>query len=194
MTIADRVTQASERMVKGDHEGALFQICSALEATAAREYGRAGRGAYKQFIHENLELITRIGFRCRIANLNFGIDLNRFRPTDDQLTPEGPDGSFTIEQILYHVVRCDLYHNAGLPPHIEFGPEPVIRCDVDKVFIAGSIVNGLILSVVASPANVGHAMTDDFWFDFTEGVKLRLNKFWGKRDALRSLIAAFDAA
>lgn len=193
MTIAKRVTEATERMQKGDYEGALFQICSALEATAKSEYGQSGRAIYKRFIHENLELITRVGFRQRISNLTFGIDLNKFRSADDQIEPDGPGGNFTIEQILYHLVRCDLYHNAGLPPHIEFSSQPMIKCQPEMVSIPGSIVNGLILAVVASPANAGMTLPVNFEFDFTEGVKIRLSSICGKRETLKRMIDAIDS-
>lgn len=191
MTIAHRVTQASERVLQHDYEGALFQICSAIEATASSEYGQSGRGAYMRLIRENLELITRVAFRHHFANMSFGMDLNRFRPSDDQLKPNS-DGSFSIEQILYHVVRCDLYHNAGLPEHIEFCPGTIMSCEVDKIRIPGSIVNGLVVAVVASPANVGQVISDDLMFDFLVGVKICLNKFWGKRDALRAMLTIVD--
>ncbi len=43
MSIGKRVAEAVEKMANDDPEGALFQICSALDKTAKEEYLKGGR-------------------------------------------------------------------------------------------------------------------------------------------------------
>jgi hypothetical protein len=71
MSVGSKVAEAIEKMAVSDYEEALFQICSAIDATATAEAGKRGRGSYKDFIHDNLTLITKIGFDRRIQNMNF---------------------------------------------------------------------------------------------------------------------------
>jgi hypothetical protein len=42
MSIGKRVSDAIDKMEASDPEGALFAICAALEATAAKESGQKG--------------------------------------------------------------------------------------------------------------------------------------------------------
>ena len=108
MSIGKRVAEAVEKMDAGDPEGALFQISSAIDATAKREFSKAGRRSYKDFVHDNLALITDITFQgTRILNLHFAFD-------HPQIAKDS-SGTCTIQDILYHAVRCGLYHDSALP-------------------------------------------------------------------------------
>jgi hypothetical protein len=75
MSIGRRVFDAIERMDRQNYEGALNDICGAIEDTAAREYGRGGQSVFKRFLHDNMLLITRTaGLGGGILNLNLGYE------------------------------------------------------------------------------------------------------------------------
>lgn len=112
VSIAKRVAEAVEKMAQDDVEGALLPISAAIDATATKHFNRGGRDSYKRFLHENLGLITKIAFGPSVLNINLKYD----HPDIET----GPDGLCTIEQILYHVIRCGLAHNADLPSTLKF--------------------------------------------------------------------------
>ena len=74
--LAKRLIEAAEALfVKKDAEAALLPLSAAIDCVAQNIYGRAGRAAYKNFIHERMELITRVAFNgMGIFNLNLAID------------------------------------------------------------------------------------------------------------------------
>src|SRR5262245_13698054 len=107
MPIGKQVSDAVTKMDAKDPEGALFAICAAIEATATKEFGAGGRRNYKDFIHQNLDVITWTAFGPRILNLKLA-----YQHPDVKLDA---DGLCTFEDIMYHVVRCGLYHTTDLP-------------------------------------------------------------------------------
>jgi len=153
MSIGKRVSDAIDKMEASDPEGALFAICAALEATAVKEFGQKGRSSYKDFISQNLGLITNIAFGGRrILNLRLGFDHPEMK--------KNPDGVYPIEEIFYHAVRCGLYHEAGLPSNLQFTSEFQIRCEQGgKLVLPASLVYGLITAVLVAPVNAGESAT-----------------------------------
>ena len=191
MSISKRVAEAVEKMARGDTEGSLFQICSALDATAAQLYGKGGGKSYRDFIHENLEIITHAALGFSILNLNLQYDINANRPAGMAPIPPDANGLFSVEQIFYHAVRCCLYHEAKLPSDLTFDEKPIIDVKPEGLVLPASLVYGLIAAVVACPINVGERVNDAYGIN-VEGVQIPLNKLWGKRDELRALYAAMQ--
>ena len=108
MGVGKRISDTIDKMQAGDPEGALFQICAAIDVTARNEFGKSGRGSYKDFIHQNLGLITDIAFGGRrFLNLNLEYDHPELK--------KNPDGCVPVQDIFYHAIRCALYHEASLP-------------------------------------------------------------------------------
>jgi hypothetical protein len=192
MSISKRVAEAIDQMNAGDPESALFQICSVLEATATQFYGKKGRGSYKDFIHDNLDLITRIALGPRILNINLAYDLNKNLPPGEKPVPSNADGTFPIQAIFYHAVRCSLYHGAKLPADLIFNDKRLIEVQSDKLILPSSLVSGLIYSVVACPINAAERIADTYGVDIG-GWKIPVNSLWGKRAELVALLAAIDA-
>lgn len=94
-------------MARNDPERALLPLSAAIDATATKLYTQRGRKSYKEFIHQNLNLITEVSFGTSILNINLKYD-------HPDLEAD-PDGRCSIQNILYHVVRCGLVHSAELP-------------------------------------------------------------------------------
>lgn len=182
MSIGKRVFDAIERMQANDPEGALFAICAALEATAVKEFSDAGRSSYKKFILHNLRLITEIGFGgVRIGNLRLAYTHPEMKATKD--------GTYPIEEIFYHAVRCGLYHKAELPQNLRFTDQSAIHCNHGALELPASFVHGFIVAVVVAPTNATE-MTDKPCFLKTNAFCLPINKLWGRRDELLWLLDA----
>lgn len=180
MSIASQVVKAFRSMRDGDPEGALHDICSSIEATCKLIYGNGGKANYRRFIHENLAYITHFAFGgVAIENITV--------PYTHPELPRRPDGTCTIEDVLYHVVRCGMYHSAGLPSNIQFS-DARFECRADGTLVLpSSLVSGLILSVIVNPVHAGVTTTSDVALTMDEFCNIPVDKLWGKRDELRRL-------
>ena len=181
MSIGKRVSETIDKMEAGDPEGALFQICAAVEVTAKKECGRSGGPSYKEFLHSNLGLITDIAFGFKILNLNLTYNHSKL-PTDSQ-------GTAGIQDILYHVVRCGLYHEASLPGDLQFVEKSQIRSENGVLFLPSSLIYGLISAVVVAPVNAGEHAPKEGAMNFGD-FPILINKLWGRRNELLWLLDA----
>ncbi|MCA0375263.1 MAG: hypothetical protein LCH84_06315 [Gemmatimonadetes bacterium] len=175
MSIEKRVNQAFQAIVRGDPEEALFQICTAIEATAKLESGAGGKKSYMTWIERNIPVICAIGIGPALAGLRFG-----FAHRD---LPPSKDGSHSLSEIVYHLMRCSLYHASGLPDHIRITENQIGPDDHGHLLIPKFLIVGLIYAVVASPANAGVATTTGH-FVTVDGVRYNLDAQWGQRDKL----------
>jgi hypothetical protein len=122
MSIGKRITRCIDRIAAGDPEDALFEICAAIDATAKKEFGKSDRTSYKKFLHQNLGLITHVAFGgTKILNIHL--------PYVHPQVKKNPDGTVAVQELLYHAVRCCLYHDATLPSDITFTDKAQIRVD-----------------------------------------------------------------
>jgi len=181
MSIGKQVTDAINKMQLSDYEGALFAICAAIEATAKKEFAQRGREAYKKFVHENFGLITEVGLGSTILNLYLSFDHPELK--------KNSAGSYKFEDILYHVVRCGLYHDASLPNDLRFTDEKKIRYDNGALILPAAIIYGLIMAVVVSPANQNESA--DKWCVLNFGdFPIPISRLWGRRHELVWLLDA----
>ncbi len=180
MSVSKRVESAIERMQEDDAEGALFQISSTVDATAKREYDKRGGKSYKTFIHENLGMIVDVSFPARRVH-----NLNLHYPHDDISTDE--NGLCSIQDILYHAIRCGLYHEAKLPDNLKFTNEGQIRVEDDSLVLPSALIYGLIVAVVVSPVNSEERVSESVMLNF-DGISMLLNCLWGKRAEMRWLL------
>ena len=184
MSISKRVAEAVEKMAQNNAEGALLPISAAVEATATKHFNRRGRKSYKDFIHDNLGLITKVAFGSSVMNINLKYD------HPDLET--GPDGLCTIQDILYHIVRCGLVHSAELPPTLKFVDENKFQVKNELLVLPSSLVYGLIAAVVVCPENTDQTILDDYGLN-VRGFQIKLNDLWGKKQELENLFAAMEA-
>lgn len=182
VSIEKRVTEALRSLVNSDPEGALFQICVAVEVTAKAEYGKSGRGSYKAFLEENLGLITEIAFGgIRVEALKLG-----FKHPD---LATDADGCAAFQDILYHVVRCGLYHEAGLPADIEFTDANHICARQGLLQLPASLILGLVICVVVAPSNSTERTSGQNVLRLGD-THLPINCLWGRRPELQWLLDA----
>jgi len=185
MSIGKRISDTIDKMEAADPEGALFQICAAIDVTAKNEFGKSGSKNYKNFIHQNLGLITDIAFGGRkILNLNLAYDHPELK--------KNVDGSVPVQDIFYHIVRCGLYHEATLPDDLKFTDDMQIRIEENGVLVLPSaLIYGLICAVVVSPANRDERAPKEAMLNFGE-FPIPINKMWGHRNELLWLLDAVN--
>ena len=182
MSIGNRVAEAIDKMEASEPDGALFAICAAIEATAKTECGDGGRSAYKDFIHSNFGLITDIAFGgCRIGNLNVGYDHPEIKRSSD--------GLCSIEDVMYHAVRCGLYHEAKLPDNLKFTDERQIRVEENLLVLPASLIYGFIAAVVVSPANAEEVTPKPSTLNLGS-FPIPISKLWGRKPELLWLLDA----
>src|SRR5262249_39182982 len=102
---------------------------------------------------------------------------------------KNPEGVYTIEEILYHAVRCGLYHQAGLPSNLEFTSECQIRCNHGALVLPASLIYGLILAVVVAPANQQEVAAGPSMLNLGD-FPIPISKLWGRRTELLWLLDA----
>ena len=174
MSVGKRVSEAIEKMDSSDFEGALYAICSAIDATAVKEFNKRGRDVYKDFIHQNFGLITNIAFGGRqILNLNLKYDHPDVK--------KNPDGLCSIQDIIYHAVRCGLYHEARLPNNIKFAKEQIIKVDNNILILPASLIYGFIVAVVISPVNENENTSKNELLNLYS-FPIPINKLWGRKE------------
>lgn len=109
ITRAQRVQFAIDEFEKDNFEMALEHVALALDITAQRRY-RAKRSTannYKRLLSEYSWLLEIMAFN------GMDIDKSVFRNYPIEETPEP-----TFRDLIYHVVRCKLLHDQGIPENL----------------------------------------------------------------------------
>jgi hypothetical protein len=191
MSIGKRVSEAWDKLEAGDPESALFAICPAVDATAKREFGKGGRRSYKDFISNNMQLITMLG----LGGMNtkeLWLPYPNIGKNEDLKKGEGgfyPLGLYPFEEIVYHIVRCGLGHEAELPPDLEFVDKPEIRSDPSgKLFLPASLVLGLIFAVMLAPVNKDETDSKSRSIRLGDQYPVPLSRLWGRRSEVQWLL------
>lgn len=179
VSIGKRISEAFDRLVEADFEGAAIPVSIAVDATASRCYPAAKNNvAYKEWIRTNLSLITRVG----MGNVSITNSWN-FLYNHPDLKPDA-NGLCTLEQILYHVVRCGIVHDAQLPPNLRFGPPGTTTLQNGTLTLSSGVLVGMIYAVVVSPVNASEQSPKDSQIQWIDGRALRVNDLWGDRQKL----------
>lgn len=187
MSIGKLVSEAIDKMNANDPEGALFSLCAAVEKTAELEYGQSGRASFKRFIQDNVRLIVRFVFPGHSAG---GFKFAYSHPHPKPSHPTG--GMWTIEDVLYHAVRCGLYHDVEIPANITFSKDNTFSGGGGQITIPAKLVNGIIIAVVVAPSNSHEKAEGDFTVTW-RNERLPLNTLWGKREELLRMMDAAEA-
>lgn len=182
MAIGDRIKEAIDKLNQGDPVNALIQVCIAIDGTSKKEFrGKIAKKQsrrYKAFLKEYNSFITGVatGFIALANPIIFQIP-----DSNNSLTCK------TMDEILYHVVRCTLLHEGILPDKVEFTEKNVLGSTADgKMLLSRNLILALILSVVASRANVNERLPEGYSIG-TGKTRIDLNNFWGKKDELFKL-------
>lgn len=181
MSIGKRVFESITKTQEGDTEGAFFQICAALEDTARREYQAKGKRFFKLFVTDNLLLITKFCFSPG------GIAGLRVAYSHPQIKSDAK-GLCGIDDVIYHAIRCGLYHEGKLPDNLKFGPERAFRPGMDgSLYLPQDLVMGVTLAVVLSPVNAGESLPEERYLQL-HPLPLPFSKLWGRRQEVTWLL------
>jgi hypothetical protein len=184
MSIGKRITEVIERLSQNDPESAFLSVCSAVEGTAGNEYPSVGATSqrFKDFLHENRDLIGVFGFLGIMANQ---IQVPAHHP---RLRPDA-NGTCPIEDVLYTVVRCGLDHEATIESYVEFKPGTLLGCENGKYQLCPNLPLGLAVAVMANPTNVSERLVRPVPIPTIRGVSVD-DRIWGQRDKLREHLFA----
>lgn len=176
MSIATQVADSIDKMQARDHHGALFAICAPIGATADKEGAAAGQHTYKSFVNSNLGLISCVAFGgTKILDLKLAY-------THPQIRTKEP-GICTIEDVLYHAIRCGLYHESKLPDNLDITDAQQLRVDDNRLVLPASLIYGLIIAVVVSPANASESSPEPAMLNLGR-FSIPLSKLWDRRNVL----------
>ncbi len=88
---------------------------------------------------------------------------------------------------MYFVVRCGLVHEAEIPDTQEFTQDALISVRDGRLTLPAGFIYGLIVAVIASPANAGEQSETHYQIN-VDGEALPLHEFWGRSCGLESII------
>jgi hypothetical protein len=172
-----------------DPDKAVGFASMAVAATAKHENptmkGRVDKERYKKFVRDNADLIWMVT-RVRFGSVNLiaaGLD------DDDGLSPAR---WAQLEEILYKVVRCSLFHDSEVHPGVVFSPVEdrmsLTLSHSDPLVLPWEVVYGMLLAVIGSETNAGEKIPK-------QGLRMRpwnywgvsLNDLWGKKKEIEQL-------
>jgi hypothetical protein len=190
MSIGKRIAEALDKFHAGDAEAALIPVSIAVDATAQKLYGTQGGKSYKDFLAENFQLVTKVALGVQVMNMIVGVP-PEFIANWPQVKVDA-HGGWPIQDVLYHVVRCGLLHGAELHPKLIFHKEQIFQAGgANAVRLPASLIDGLVVAVVACPANKGEKTDDKYGMQYL-GYQIQFNSLWGKKTQLMKLFDALD--
>ena len=187
MSIGKRVREALDRLAERDHEAALIPACIAIAASAEKAYPHLERDneKYKLFLSENRDIIMDVALGLRMQEMSFKL-------THDNIRRPKVRGMATVEDILYHIVRSGLIHNAELDPSIHFGQSNAFELLDNKVVIPPEIVDGLLMAVIGSDCNRDERLSGASYsltFRQDDGnVQIKIDNLWGQKVKLLEVL------
>ncbi|HKR59487.1 MAG TPA: hypothetical protein VJS64_07110 [Pyrinomonadaceae bacterium] len=141
--IVRRIQKAEKDYAEGDYENALIQALIAVAATSAARYPNLG---------------DRVRFEKFLAK-DFGPNLGaNFAIKDGFIKVPYKGQQQQVEHIFYKFLRCELLHEADVPPDIEFVDPTtgILFTSRDGTLVMGyHLIESLIRVVKRAPENAG---------------------------------------
>ena len=184
--IGRKIDKAMFEVLYGSLEEALLQACIAVDATASRLFPGKGTAARNiEFLHEDIQLIFLVAtarqFRVEKPSIRLGIVHPDLKGTPGKVA--------SLEEIIYHVLRCSLVHEGELPSEISLTSRNQVgwRFEVNKngkpSVLPWQIILGLVLAVVGASVNASERTKNSYVID-----RIELNKYWGQRDRILKVL------
>ena len=183
VSVGQRVQSMIDHMSKGEIELALSDICIAIDITSQKYYNESTSSAtcYKRFLKENMWMIVVTGMGSLITET---VKL----PFTHKDIKSDSEGYCTLEQIIYHVMRCGLIHGTGEDSKIIWNNRIPLALDKDRnLNLSPSFIWGFALCVIACPANRKEKVGDTCWIS-TASFKYLINDLWGKRESVKKMV------
>jgi hypothetical protein len=168
MPISDRVIECIDKYNVNDLDNALIQICIALDGTAKKEYPKIKKVGkrFKEFVKSNQDIITYFTFGTNVfINCQFG--------------------KYTIEELIYEVLRCGLLHEAEVPEMIKFvEPNQPIAISDKMWCIPKTFIFGTLLAIIGAKSNANQLLSDNIEVTIMD-QKFKVNDLWGHANIVR---------
>ncbi len=177
ITVGQRVKYVIDEVERDNFELALEHVAIAIDITATKYYknSRSSKSSYKNLLKEYSWLIELMAF--------FGINLDESKfgnfPIDGN--PET-----TFQDLIYHVISCNLVHDEGIPLNFEFSDIDQITLKKDHLIFPKKLIWGLLAVVVFCPVNVNEITDDCYYISIFEN-RFLINDFWGMEDVARQV-------
>lgn len=144
MSIQSFINAAKLLYGESFYEESLCLVCSTIDAVAAQCYpNKKVTERYKAFLKDHFRIITNVGFPGISAD-SIRIKVN----VQVENLKRDHDGYVSMEQIIYHVLRCGLVHRCNIDSTIEFTNQTIIGdWNADKFYIPRTLIWGLIAAV-----------------------------------------------
>jgi hypothetical protein len=180
MSIAKRIEETLQKIGSGDPEGALVPVCTAVDASAKREYPslRKNSERYKTFLCDNLWIIGLVGLNGLISKK---ISLPAHHP---DIKPD-ESGMCNIEDIFYHVIRCGLLHEATIDEYVGFSSK--FGYIGTKYIVPNSLPLGFAAAVILSPFNSSEKIGKPINIQIGK-ANLFVDELWGKKNTIGLLL------
>lgn len=131
IALGQRVQLAIDDAGQNRFELALQHAAIAIDITAKRQYksARSSKSNYKQLLKDYSWLIEIMAF----GGLN--LDETKFGnfPIDGYPAP-------TFQDLIYHIVRCNLVHDEGIPDNFEFSDSDSISFSKDHLIFPKKLI------------------------------------------------------
>ena len=183
MSIGKRITEVFEKLNKKDYEAALIPLSIAVAATSTKEYPRIkyDNQKYKTFLTKNIDIITLTGI---------GVILKKsmsFKLVAPSIKYPLIDGMATLEEILYHIVRCNLIHEAELDKKIIFQKGNTCALLEDAILLPSELLEGMIFAVIGSSHNSTERLENKLTISIAE-ESINLDTLWGEKSKIMDLL------
>lgn len=181
ITIGQRVQSMIDHMEKGEIELGLSDICIAIDITSQKYYQeKSSASCYKRFLKDNMWMILVTGMSTVLEGVKI--------PFSHPDVRSDADGYCTLDQIVYHIMRCGLIHSTGENSKIIWNGRTSLAVDKDgNINISPSFIWGLALTVITCPVNANEHVGDLCWIS-TASFKYLINDLWGKRSSVEKMI------
>jgi hypothetical protein len=90
----------------------------------------------------------------------------------------------TFQDLIYHVIRCNLVHDEGIPLNLEFADSSTITYTKDHLVLPKKLLWGLLAIVVFCPANANEKTDGGHWLSIFEN-RFVIDDFWGQEIVAR---------
>lgn len=180
-TVGKRIQSCIDHMDKGEIELALSELCIAIDITSQKYFNtrKSSASVYKKFLKENMWIIMMTGTGNLICPIKVKFSHPDIKSVDDFCN---------LEDIIYHVVRCELIHNTGENSNIEWGQSsyPILSGPKGELLLSTSFIWGVILAVISSPVNKDEKVNELCWIS-SLSFKYFINDLWGRIDIVKRI-------
>ncbi len=156
MSFHKRINEAIRHLEENDPEAALTPLLNSVNAVS----GRGGRSDYKKWLSVKMPIIS-----CCLLDGGPSAEALHLpiESTNQEMAKPDSHGSIPLQEILYHLVRCELDHNCEVSDSIQDTRDCSIHWDSDKKVLHlnfRKLAIGLLLSVLSEiPRNQSNQIT-----------------------------------